>query len=117
MTCVRVGGGRTECVREGWGRTLKGYERDQTRDKWTPGSVQQDKLATKLKLPIMLWRASLAVALLCVGSICNCEQTALVSRVVLPREYRLKLCGREFIRSIIITCGGSQSRRSTQLGE
>uniref|UniRef100_A0A3Q4BZQ9 Insulin n=1 Tax=Mola mola TaxID=94237 RepID=A0A3Q4BZQ9_MOLML len=65
----------------------------------------------------MLWRASLAAALLCVGCICNCEQAALVSRVVLPREYRLELCGRALIRAIIITCGGSWSRRSTHLGE
>ncbi|CAF93164.1 unnamed protein product, partial [Tetraodon nigroviridis] len=31
--------------------------------------------------------------------------------------YGVKLCGREFIRAVIFTCGGSRWRRSPELGE
>ncbi|XP_054612504.1 prorelaxin H1 [Dunckerocampus dactyliophorus] len=32
----------------------------------------------------------------------------------IPREYGVKLCGREFIRAVIFTCGGSRWRRSME---
>lgn len=59
----------------------------------------------------MLWRVSLAVAVVCVGGICSCVR-ADVSRLILPRDYGVKLCGREFIRAVIFTCGGSRWKRS-----
>ncbi|XP_035524032.1 prorelaxin H1 [Morone saxatilis] len=62
----------------------------------------------------MLWRLTLAVAVVCVGGICNCVQADLMSRLILPRDYGVKLCGREFIRAVIFTCGGSRWRRSTE---
>lgn len=65
----------------------------------------------------MLWRVTLAVAVVCVGSVCNCGQADLMSRLVIPRDYGVKLCGREFIRAVIFTCGGSRWRRSTDSGE
>ncbi|KAM3600062.1 uncharacterized protein V6R79_016715 [Siganus canaliculatus] len=61
----------------------------------------------------MLWRLSLAIAVVCVGGICHCVQADLMSRLILPRDYGVKLCGREFIRAVIFTCGGSRWRRST----
>lgn len=62
----------------------------------------------------MLWRVTLAVAVVCVGCICNCVQADLMSRLIIPRDYGVKLCGREFIRAVIFTCGGSRWRRSTE---
>ncbi|KAM9338206.1 prorelaxin H1 [Symphorus nematophorus] len=62
----------------------------------------------------MLWRVTLAVAVVCVGGICSCVQADLMSRLILPRDYGVKLCGREFIRAVIFTCGGSRWRRSTE---
>ncbi|XP_061843789.1 relaxin-3b [Nerophis lumbriciformis] len=54
-----------------------------------------------------MWKA--AVLTLCV-------LVALVDRVRLneahPSFYGMKLCGREFIRAVIFTCGGSRWRRS-----
>ncbi|KAK9532681.1 hypothetical protein VZT92_010055 [Zoarces viviparus] len=61
----------------------------------------------------MLWRLTLAVAVVCVGGICNCGKAELMDRLILPRDYGVKLCGREFIRAVIFTCGGSRWRRST----
>ncbi|XP_068561916.1 prorelaxin H1 [Cebidichthys violaceus] len=61
----------------------------------------------------MLWRLTLAVAVVCVGGICNCVKADLMDRLILPRDYGVKLCGREFIRAVIFTCGGSRWRRST----
>ncbi|KAM9841691.1 prorelaxin H1 [Aulostomus maculatus] len=62
----------------------------------------------------MLWRLTLAVvALACVGGICSCVRADVTSRLILPRDYGVKLCGREFIRAVIFTCGGSRWRRST----
>ncbi|GAA6069114.1 prorelaxin H1 [Tachysurus ichikawai] len=37
------------------------------------------------------------------------------ARAVQPRDYGVKLCGREFIRAVIFTCGGSRWRRDTVL--
>lgn len=67
----------------------------------------------------MLWRLSLAVAVVCVGGICNCVKADVMSRLIVPRDYGVKLCGREFIRAVIFTCGGSRWKRSTEgdLGE
>ncbi|KAL6097013.1 uncharacterized protein ACO6RY_06204 [Pungitius sinensis] len=59
----------------------------------------------------MLWRLTLAVV--CVGAICSCMKTDLASRLMMPRDYGVKLCGREFIRAVIFTCGGSRWRRAT----
>ncbi|KAI3362394.1 hypothetical protein L3Q82_012698 [Scortum barcoo] len=60
----------------------------------------------------MLWRLSLAVV--CVGGICSSTQADVMSRLIIPRDYGVKLCGREFIRAVIFTCGGSRWRRSTE---
>ena len=67
----------------------------------------------------MLWRVTLAVAAVCVGGMCSRVQADLMSKLILPRDYGVKLCGREFIRAVIFTCGGSRWRRSTDgdLGE
>ncbi|XP_033503194.2 prorelaxin H1 [Epinephelus lanceolatus] len=59
----------------------------------------------------MLWRLSLAVAVVCVGGICNCVKADVMSRLIIPRDYGVKLCGREFIRAVIFTCGGSRWKR------
>ncbi|XP_010891151.1 prorelaxin H1 [Esox lucius] len=48
-----------------------------------------------------------SVVLVCVGTLfmCVCTQS-------LSRDYGVKLCGREFIRAVIFTCGGSRWKRS-----
>lgn len=65
----------------------------------------------------MLCRVTLAVALVCFGSICSCAKADLMSKLIFPRDYGVKLCGREFIRAVIFTCGGSRWRRSPEFGE
>lgn len=60
----------------------------------------------------MLRGATLAVAAVCLGCVCHCLQAELMSQLVVPRDYGVKLCGREFIRAVIFTCGGSRWRRS-----
>ncbi|XP_042365800.1 prorelaxin H1 [Plectropomus leopardus] len=62
----------------------------------------------------MLWRLSLVVAVVCVAGICDCVRADVMSRLIIPRDYGVKLCGREFIRAVIFTCGGSRWRRSTE---
>ncbi|XP_058473762.1 prorelaxin H1 [Solea solea] len=62
----------------------------------------------------MLWRLTLAVAVVCVGGMCSCVRADVMSRLMVPRDYGVKLCGREFIRAVIFTCGGSRWRRSTE---
>lgn len=62
----------------------------------------------------MLWRLTLAVAVVCVGGICSCVRADVMSRLIVPRDYGVKLCGREFIRAVIFTCGGSRWKRSTE---
>ncbi|XP_075901108.1 prorelaxin H1 [Nelusetta ayraudi] len=62
----------------------------------------------------MLRGATLAVAAVCLGCVCHCLQAELMSRLVVPRDYGVKLCGREFIRAVIFTCGGSRWRRSAE---
>ncbi|XP_034402228.1 prorelaxin H1 [Cyclopterus lumpus] len=61
----------------------------------------------------MLCRLTLALAVVCVGGVCNCMKADLMGRLILPRDYGVKLCGREFIRAVIFTCGGSRWKRST----
>nr|ACA13590.1 relaxin family locus B [Tetraodon nigroviridis] len=65
----------------------------------------------------MLRRVALALALVCAASVCSCAKADLMSRLIFPRDYGVKLCGREFIRAVIFTCGGSRWRRSPELGE
>ncbi|KAK7896267.1 hypothetical protein WMY93_021592 [Mugilogobius chulae] len=66
----------------------------------------------------LVWRLSLAVAVLCIGSASShssssSAQVDLMSRLLMQRDYGVKLCGREFIRAVIFTCGGSRWRRAT----
>ncbi|XP_051960927.1 prorelaxin H1 [Xyrauchen texanus] len=51
-----------------------------------------------------------ALLIVCVYSVCVCVSA---NRVELPRDFGVKLCGREFIRAVIFTCGGSRWRRDT----
>ncbi|XP_041667697.1 prorelaxin H1 [Cheilinus undulatus] len=62
----------------------------------------------------MLWRVTLAVAVVFVSGMCSCVRADVMSRLILPRDYGVKLCGREFIRAVIFTCGGSRWKRSTE---
>lgn len=62
----------------------------------------------------MLWRVTVALAVMCVGGACNSMGTDVMSRLIVPRDYGVKLCGREFIRAVIFTCGGSRWKRSTE---
>ncbi|CAN9504948.1 unnamed protein product [Ophioblennius macclurei] len=63
-----------------------------------------------------LWRLTLTVVAVCVAGTCTCSgvEADLMSKLVMPRDYGVKLCGREFIRAVIFTCGGSRWRRSTE---
>ncbi|XP_021458797.1 relaxin-3 isoform X1 [Oncorhynchus mykiss] len=47
------------------------------------------------------------VILVCVGTLSMCTSTQSLSR-----DNGMKLCGREFIRAVIFTCGGSRWKRS-----
>ncbi|XP_076019666.1 prorelaxin H1 [Genypterus blacodes] len=61
----------------------------------------------------MLCKTVVAVAAVCVGAMCcSSAQADALGRALLPRDYRVKLCGREFIRAVIFTCGGSRWRRA-----
>ncbi|XP_029371009.1 prorelaxin H1 [Echeneis naucrates] len=62
----------------------------------------------------MLWRLTLAIAVVCVGRMCNCVDADVMSKLIVQRDYGVKLCGREFIRAVIFTCGGSRWKRSTE---
>lgn len=53
------------------------------------------------------------MVVVCVGNVCSSGQDDLMSELLMPRDYGVKLCGREFIRAVIFTCGGSRWRRST----
>ncbi|XP_067107093.1 prorelaxin H1 [Osmerus mordax] len=57
-----------------------------------------------------------SVILVCVCSMLTCVGAQGASKVVLPRDYGVKLCGREFIRAVIFTCGGSRWKRSLEEG-
>ncbi|XP_062268892.1 prorelaxin H1 [Platichthys flesus] len=61
----------------------------------------------------MLWRLTAAVAVMCVVGMCGCVRADVMSRLIAPRDYGVKLCGREFIRAVIFTCGGSRWKRAT----
>ncbi|XP_047228314.1 prorelaxin H1 [Girardinichthys multiradiatus] len=61
----------------------------------------------------MLWRMTVALAVMCVGGACDSLGADVMSRLIVPRDYGVKLCGREFIRAVIFTCGGSRWKRST----
>ncbi|KAM4532270.1 prorelaxin H1 [Fundulus diaphanus] len=62
----------------------------------------------------MLWRMTVALAVMCVGGACDSVGADVMSRLIVPRDYGVKLCGREFIRAVIFTCGGSRWKRSTE---
>lgn len=62
----------------------------------------------------MLWKMTVALAVMCVGGACNSVGADVMSRLIVPRDYGVKLCGREFIRAVIFTCGGSRWKRSTE---
>ncbi|XP_030209504.1 prorelaxin H1 [Gadus morhua] len=55
----------------------------------------------------MLLRVAVAAVLVLV---CVCSGAA--NGLLVPRDYGVKLCGREFIRAVIFTCGGSRWKRS-----
>ncbi|MBN3306708.1 REL3 protein, partial [Amia calva] len=57
------------------------------------------------------------VILVCVSSMCLCARAQVGSKGGLTREYGVKLCGREFIRAVIFTCGGSRWRRLSEDAE
>lgn len=61
----------------------------------------------------MAWKLTLVMAVVCVGSVCCSEQADIMSKLLMSQDYGVKLCGREFIRAVIFTCGGSRWRRST----
>ncbi|XP_077398545.1 relaxin-3-like isoform X1 [Vanacampus margaritifer] len=48
---------------------------------------------------------------LALGACSGDVQAQAISRLFLPRDYGVKLCGREFIRAVIFTCGGSRWKR------
>ncbi|XP_056302050.1 prorelaxin H1 [Danio aesculapii] len=55
---------------------------------------------------------ALLLVCVCVSGLCVCVSADL------PRDFGVKLCGREFIRAVIFTCGGSRWRRAdTPSGE
>ncbi|RXM99653.1 Relaxin-3 [Acipenser ruthenus] len=51
-----------------------------------------------------------SVILVCVGSMCLCAMAEGGNKGK-AGEYGVKLCGREFIRAVIFTCGGSRWKR------
>ncbi|XP_029920653.1 prorelaxin H1 [Myripristis murdjan] len=64
----------------------------------------------------MLLRLPLAAVVVCVAGLCWCVEADGLDRVIVPRDYGVKLCGREFIRAVIFTCGGSRWRRTAPGG-
>ncbi|XP_056147155.1 prorelaxin H1 [Lampris incognitus] len=62
----------------------------------------------------MLWGGTLAVMVMCMGHMCGCAEADAAGALLVPRDYGVKLCGREFIRAVIFTCGGSRWRRSVE---
>uniref|UniRef100_A0A4W4FW70 Insulin-like domain-containing protein n=1 Tax=Electrophorus electricus TaxID=8005 RepID=A0A4W4FW70_ELEEL len=57
----------------------------------------------------------LSVILTWVSIVSVCASAESASRTALQRDYGVKLCGREFIRAVIFTCGGSRWKRSLDL--
>ncbi|KAM4719235.1 uncharacterized protein FYW61_015077 [Anableps anableps] len=62
----------------------------------------------------MLWTVTVALAVMFVGGACNSVGADVMSRLILASEERVKLCGRQFIRAVISTCGNSWLERSTK---
>ena len=62
----------------------------------------------------MLFRLTFVVLAVGVSNMCSCVDADMGSEIVIG-NYGVKLCGREFIRAVIFTCGGSRWKRS--LGE
>ncbi|XP_077352852.1 prorelaxin H1 [Festucalex cinctus] len=59
----------------------------------------------------MLLGPAVCVLVLALGACGGDVQAQAISRMFLPRDYGVKLCGREFIRAVIFTCGGSRWKR------
>ncbi|KAG7477050.1 hypothetical protein MATL_G00089380 [Megalops atlanticus] len=57
----------------------------------------------------------LSVVVLFVGSMALHAGAEGENKAALTRDYGVKLCGREFIRAVIFTCGGSRWKRSVDL--
>ncbi|XP_062410644.1 prorelaxin H1 [Sardina pilchardus] len=47
--------------------------------------------------------------------VCESAQNSNSKKVLLSKDYGVKLCGREFIRAVIFTCGGSRWKRALDL--
>ncbi|KAM9820159.1 prorelaxin H1 [Neosynchiropus ocellatus] len=62
----------------------------------------------------MLWKVTLALSVVCVVGWCDSLPGEVMSKLIIPQHYGVKLCGREFIRAVIFTCGGSRWRRSAE---
>ncbi|XP_077479680.1 relaxin-3-like [Stigmatopora argus] len=58
----------------------------------------------------MLWSPTAYVLALALVA-CGGAQGEAGGKVVRSRDYGVKLCGREFIRAVIFTCGGSRWKR------
>ncbi|KAJ8260561.1 hypothetical protein COCON_G00162840 [Conger conger] len=56
---------------------------------------------------------SMVIVFVSIVGICTGSEDE--SKAVLMRDYGVKLCGREFIRAVIFTCGGSRWKRSGQV--
>ncbi|KAG5834572.1 prorelaxin H1 [Anguilla anguilla] len=56
-----------------------------------------------------------SVIIVFVSIVAMCTGTEGESKAALTRDYGVKLCGREFIRAVIFTCGGSRWKRSGQV--
>lgn len=68
-----------------------------------------------LKKAKMLLRLTFTVAVVCVGSMSRSVSADAAGRQMVSRDYGVKLCGREFIRAVIFTCGGSRWKRSIDM--
>ncbi|XP_035263069.1 relaxin-3b [Anguilla anguilla] len=69
----------------------------------TPGALSSISLRSLLRPVSAMWKVVvLAVSVLAAGT---CAKEA-------QPEFGVKLCGREFIRAVIFTCGGSRWRRA-----
>nr|XP_057913605.1 prorelaxin H1 [Doryrhamphus excisus] len=51
-------------------------------------------------------------ATVCVLTLALCAGHGVRAEALVARDFGVKLCGREFIRAVIFTCGGSRWRRS-----
>ncbi|XP_022532330.2 prorelaxin H1 [Astyanax mexicanus] len=59
-------------------------------------------------------RARLCWVVLMLGVVLVCGVGVCAGEGALQRDYGVKLCGREFIRAVIFTCGGSRWRRGVE---